>query len=123
MDYFKLKPKAREFFPKRFHNYVEKLEFWNEYHIPEEALERIGDVHITYGIKMNDSIVTHNSGWSSLDNDKSGSKFHFTINFPADSTEFYQKKHELISELMDKIQAIAEEWDADLRSQKKEEER
>lgn len=88
MEKFKIKYEAIQYFDSFLSNKVEPLKYWKENNISENALEKVGDIYITYGIKDND--YTNLSGWKS---DGNMAHFHFTLHSNMD-----HKRYKFISD-------------------------
>lgn len=98
---YRLKPEAVPFFKKDLSTSIYDLSTWKQYQVDVEALEKVEDTYIKYGIPMSKSGDSL-SGWS----EKDGAHFHFTIHYPSvkycEYDKFSNGKH--TRELMNKIQ-------------------
>ena len=76
MKKYKLKEDAVPFFDQRLAMKVENIEFWDKNHVSINALDEVGNVYITYGIKINEI----SASLAGYDGNLKEGKLHFTLN-------------------------------------------
>jgi hypothetical protein len=98
---YRLKKEAVPFILEKHATSIYELDVWESLGIDIKALEKVEPMHIKYGRK-----TVENSGTLCGWDEKKGTTFEFTIQFP--SVTFYEHdkftKGRMTRELMDKIQ-------------------
>jgi hypothetical protein len=99
---YRLKSEAVPFFKEESATKILPIETWRELHVDDNALEKVEDCYINYGIRTERGNSQSLSGWSW----DSGSYFHFTIIFPSVKYHEHDKfsNGKIIRKLMDTIQ-------------------
>lgn len=110
---FRLKKDARQFFDKKFLTSIMPLKSWQANNVHENALEEVDKIYISYGHTDVENFCTQLKGWSGFA-PKNSAKFFFTINvLDVESKEYEFIKDSHISELMDRLQNVINDYIAE----------
>ena len=101
MKYYRLKPEAVPFFLKKHSTSLYTIDTWEELNVDIVALDEVEEMYISYGHRDNETSSSL-GGWD----EKNGSHFYFTLNFPSVKYIEHDKfsKGKMTRELMNRIQ-------------------
>lgn len=105
MKKYRLKPDARKFFDKKYHENIYELKTWETEKIPLPVLDEVERVYIKLGHEKDNGTYKSSalSGWG---DDKS--HFHFTIHIS--DVEYMDHEKINVAEMMDSIQKVVNKF-------------
>lgn len=105
---YKIKSDAINFFPSFYSDLIKEKDFWEQHHVPMEALEKVEAPFITYGAYIGSpDLSSRIINYSFHRNYES--KFYFTVHLPKISFKKTNDINQNIKSIIDKFQSIINE--------------